>query len=185
MARQQAEILGVGRLPTKQEVEEIRNQEEEQIITVNDEPEIKVEATKVDPVPLPIDANLEKSNTIAEEIIDTVNQRVEQAMTDLSSQSEEAEQNIDLTPNESAVPLPLSESQTEQIPEVEQGGMQDEVSGAEVSDVEREFRALIAELIEAGVEPAGMMEDARFEILNERAIAEGFETWPVFVEMTQ
>jgi len=185
MARQQAEILGVGRLPTKQEVEEIRNQEEEQIITVNNEPEIKVEATKVDPVPLPIDANLEKSNTIAEEIIDTVNQRVEQAMTDLSSQSEEAEQNIDLTPNESAVPLPLSESQTEQIPEVEQGGMQDEVSGAEVSDVEREFRALIAELIEAGVEPAGMMEDARFEILNERAIAEGFETWPVFVEMTQ
>ena len=63
--------------------------------------------------------------------------------------------------------------------------MEDEVSGAEVSDVEREFRALIAELIEAGVEPAGMMEDARFEILNERAIAEGFETWPVFVEMTQ
>ena len=185
MARQQAEILGVGRLPTKQEVEEIRNQEEEQIITVNNEPEIKVEATKVDPVPLPIDANLEKSNTIAEEIIDTVNQRVEQAMTDLSSQSEEAEQNIDLTPNESAVPLPLSESQTEQIPEVEQGVMQDEVSGAEVSDVEREFRALIAELIEAGVEPAAMMEDARFEILNERAIAEGFETWPVFVEMTQ
>ena len=51
MARQQAEILGVVDFPTKQEVEEIRNQEEEQIITVNDEPEIKVEATKVDPVP--------------------------------------------------------------------------------------------------------------------------------------
>ena len=185
MARQQAEILGVGRLPTKQEVEEIRNQDDEKIPIVEDEPKPMVEAIQIEPVPLPSDANLEKSNTVAEDIIDTVNQRVEQAMTDLSSQSEELEQNIDLTPNESAVPLPLNDSQNEQLPEVEQEVMAEDVSISEVSDVEREFRALIAELIEAGVEPSAMMEDARFEVLNERAIAEGFETWPVFVEMTQ
>ena len=184
MARQQAEILGVGRLPTKQEVKEIREQEEQKVSVVEDEPKPKVEVSQIEPVPLPDNANLEKSNTAAEDIIDKVNQRVDQAMTDLSNQDGEVEENIDLTPNESVVPLPQSGNLDDQVPSQEEPSSDnDQVS--EVSDIEREFRALISELMESGIDPSSMMEDARFEILNERAIAEGFETWPVFVEMTQ
>ena len=54
----------------------------------------------------------------------------------------------------------------------------------EMSDVEIEFRALVTELIDAGVEPTEMMDDPRWEDISERAMATGFETWPVFLELT-
>ena len=40
--------------------------------------------------------------------------------------------------------------------------------------IEKEFRPLIAELIEAGVDPADMMTDPRLEDVNERALAQDF-----------
>ena len=40
------------------------------------------------------------------------------------------------------------------------------------------------ELIDAGVEPSAFMDDPRWEDLNERAIAEGLETWPILLQMT-
>ena len=49
--------------------------------------------------------------------------------------------------------------------------------------IEKEFRALIMELLEAGVDPADMMTDPRLEDINERALAQDFETWPVFMQM--
>jgi hypothetical protein len=49
--------------------------------------------------------------------------------------------------------------------------------------IEREFRALIQELLEAGVDPADMMTDPRLEDITERALAQEFETWPVFMQM--
>ena len=54
----------------------------------------------------------------------------------------------------------------------------------QMSDVEIEFRALVTELIEAGIEPVDMMDDPRWEDISERATANGFETWPVFLELT-
>lgn len=183
MARQQAEILGVGRLPSKQQVEKIRSEPEpEQVITEVEEVANSTPA-RVEPVPLPADANLEKSSSVAEEIIDTVNQRVDEAMSNISAVEESAEEEytVDLTPGESEVPLPLNVDNP--LEESIQG--ENRVDDSSITDIEREFRALISELINSGIEPSAMMEDPRFEYLNERAIAEGFETWPVFVEMTQ
>ena len=64
---------------------------------------------------------------------------------------------------EEAVPEPVEEPQTE---------------------IEVEFRALVTELLANGVEPSDMVDDPRWEPINERAAAVGFETWPVFMELT-
>ena len=53
----------------------------------------------------------------------------------------------------------------------------------EMSNVEREFRELVTGLLAAGVDPKDMMDDPRWEDLTERAAAEGFETWPVFLQL--
>ena len=62
--------------------------------------------------------------------------------------------------------------------------IEEEEEIVEMSDVEIEFRALVTELIEAGVEPSEMMDDPRWEDISERAMATGFETWPVFLQLT-
>jgi hypothetical protein len=54
----------------------------------------------------------------------------------------------------------------------------------ERSDVEIEFRELVSGLMAAGIEPTEMMNDPRWEDLSERALAIGFETWPVFLQLT-
>ena len=66
------------------------------------------------------------------------------------------------------------------IPEVED----EDEEIIEMSDVEIEFRALVTELLEAGIEPSDMMDDPRWEDISERAMAIGFETWPVFLQLT-
>jgi hypothetical protein len=53
----------------------------------------------------------------------------------------------------------------------------------EMSNVEKEFRELVTGLLAAGVDPKDMMDDPRWEDLTERAAAEGFETWPVFLQL--
>jgi hypothetical protein len=52
-----------------------------------------------------------------------------------------------------------------------------------MSNIEREFRELVTGLLAAGVAPSDVMDDPRWEDLNERASAEGFETWPVFLQL--
>ena len=52
------------------------------------------------------------------------------------------------------------------------------------TEIEIEFRALVTELMANGVEPSDMVDDPRWEPINERAAAVGFETWPVFMELT-
>jgi hypothetical protein len=54
----------------------------------------------------------------------------------------------------------------------------------EVSELESELRTFFQELIDAGVEPSEFMDDPRWEDINERAIAEGLETWPILLQMT-
>ena len=65
-----------------------------------------------------------------------------------------------------SVPLPASAPETD-----------------DTSPIEKEFRALVQELLDAGVDPSDMMSDSRLEDINERALAQNFETWPVFMQM--
>jgi len=67
---------------------------------------------------------------------------------------------------EASIPLPTGE------PEIDN-----------TSPIEREFRALIQELLDTGVDPSDMMTDPRLEEITERALAQNFETWPVFMQM--
>ena len=52
------------------------------------------------------------------------------------------------------------------------------------TEIEIEFRALVSELMAGGIEPSDMVDDPRWESIKERAAAVGFETWPVFMELT-
>jgi hypothetical protein len=54
---------------------------------------------------------------------------------------------------------------------------------APMEDIEIEFRDLVNGLLAAGVDPTEMMDDPRWEEINERAAAAGFETWPVFLQL--
>ena len=85
----------------------------------------------------------------------------------------------DTTVDQTALEIQPSIPQNVAIPSIEEP---EEV--VEMSDVEIEFRALVTELIDAGVEPTEMMDDPRWEDISERAMATGFETWPVFLELT-
>jgi hypothetical protein len=76
-----------------------------------------------------------------------------------------AETAVEETPT--SIPIP------EPVPEPE----------PEMSEVEREFRELVTGLLAAGVAASDIMDDPRWENLNERATAEGFETWPVFLQL--
>ena len=75
-----------------------------------------------------------------------------------------------LPPN--AVEPPLEEVESQPVVEAPQ------------TEIEIEFRALVSELMANGIEPSEMVDDPRWESINERASAVGFETWPVFMELT-
>ena len=81
--------------------------------------------------------------------------------------------------NDESLDAPQSPVENVQIPEIVEAEPE-----IEMSDVEIEFRALVTELMEAGVEPSDMMDDSRWEDISERAMAIGFETWPVFLQLT-
>jgi hypothetical protein len=78
----------------------------------------------------------------------------------------------------SPAPVEAPSGDNVELPEVE------EEPEAAMSEMEVELRAFFQELIDAGVEPSAFMDDARWEDLNERAIAEGVETWPILLQMT-
>ena len=67
--------------------------------------------------------------------------------------------------SDESIPLPNAEPEVDDTPAIE-----------------KEFRALVQELLEAGVDPSEMMSDVRMEDINERALAQNFETWPVFMQ---
>ena len=69
--------------------------------------------------------------------------------------------------NRENVPMPAVESEPEESME----------------PIEVEFRELVNGLLAAGVDPTEMMDDPRWEDINERAAAVGFETWPVFLQL--
>lgn len=161
MARQQAEVLGVGRLVKKSQ------------ITVQDSP---IEA-------LPPQIKTEDEAKL-DAVLDNFS---DQMMEDIITQSEEVV-NVQLPTtkiDEISVDdeVAIIES-PEPIGNVEIPVIAVEEEVVEMSDVEIEFRALVTELLEAGVEPSDMMDDPRWEDISERATATGFETWPVFLQLT-
>ena len=172
MARQQAEVLGVGRLdkPAPPEPEPVTpaqpSAKVEPITPAGDtgedplEMEV-VETTAVEPVdvPLPPGASPDPEASVP---------------LPANQPSEAPDQTVD----EADSPTPeVEEAKAVNLPEVVE-----EVE--DVSEIEVELRAFFQELIDAGVEPASFMDDPRWEDISERAIAEGLETWPILLQMT-
>lgn len=161
LARQQAEVLGVGRLVKKSQI-------------------IEQEA--------PVEALPPQVKSTDQASLDAVLDNFsDQMMEEITTQAE-AMVNVELpvsapkedtTVDQTALEIQPSIPQNVAIPSIEEP---EEV--VEMSDVETEFRALVTELIDAGVEPTEMMDDPRWEDISERAMATGFETWPVFLELT-
>jgi hypothetical protein len=180
LARQQAEVLGVGRLQKKSKitVQEVPHKPSPPTPTISDS-----EAT--------MNAMMDNfSNEMLENITDPA--PVTNVTLPKPSPTKE-----DISAGSVFVPLPTSttdevelsnddiETEKEQtqtadveLPEVEEV---DEEAG--MSDIEIEFRELVNGLLAAGVEPSDMMDDPRWEDITERAAAIGFETWPVFLEL--
>ena len=191
LARQQAEVLGVGRLERKVTITEVSPSETA----------IPVQSTapaQVDSAPN-MDDMMDgfSSNMLAEMAIETDSE--EQVSVELPTAGPTDEEQVSV-PEHAFIPLPpgaqqkpeatpepvleafVEESATPSsgdvpIPEVEPE------PEPEMSEIEREFRELVTGLLAAGVEPSQMMDDPRWDNITERATAAGFETWPVFLEL--
>ena len=161
LARQQAEGLGVGRLVKKSQITE----QEAPVETLP--PQIKTEdEAKLDAV----------LDNFSDQMMDAITAQVEEVIN-----VELPTSKVDDIPKEDEVEMIQTAAAVENVarPVTEEA---EEI--IEMSDVEIEFRALVTELMEAGVEPSDMMDDPRWEDISERAMATGFETWPVFLQLT-
>ena len=137
LARQQAEILGVG--------------------LAKKEPEI-VEVPVFDSIPEPAtEPDNDMESSFVTEMIPEVDEVV--------------------VPLPGADPQPIEEETAElALPEIV-------VIEENMPEIEKEFRTIVQELLDEGVDPSDMMSDSRLEDVQERAMAIGFETWPVFMHM--
>ena len=165
LAKQQAEILGIGLAEPEPEIVDVP--------VVETKPELVVEE--------PDTTNELESAFISEMIPEEVKQvalptAVESESVALPVTKEET--SVDLTGTEDTAPPEALADVDEGVP-LPSG----EAKIDDMLPIEREFRNLIEELLDAGVDPSEMMSDARLEDINERALAQNFETWPVFMQM--
>ena len=170
-ARQQAEVLGVGRLqrPAPQVVEQpvdnitIEQPVVEEVVEpkfIDSQPEEhEVEVGEVEHVPLP------PSETAVE--VEDVPLPNNQYTDDIETSAPE-------------------ESVHSEEPDVEEVAIEEapEEEAEPQSEVEIEFRAFIQEKMDAGADVSEFMDDPRWEELNERAIANQLDTWSILVDMT-
>ena len=182
MARQQAEVLGVGRLEKKSKITELKPSE----MPVTPAPTVTDTTENMDDMMNDFSANMLDGMTTEAE----VNVPRQVALPPLEE------------PEHVFVPLPPGmnseesepegeilavATQPEQVETVDTGNVPipepEPEPEPEMSNVEREFRELVTGLLAAGVDPKDMMDDPRWEDLTERAAAEGFETWPVFLQL--
>ena len=187
MARQQAEVLGVGRLEKP----------------APSEPE-PVAAPAPAPAPEPLEAPVAQTSPESEpeapvdDLATAVDESVvaEQPAVPLPPSASTAPT---ATTEEASVPLPASNTGERPAEDATNQPLQstpseDETKAldlpevveevVEISEIESELRAFFQELIDAGVEPSAFMDDPRWEDISERAIAEGLETWPILLQMT-
>ena len=169
-ARQQAEVLGVGRAAepaTPEPVVQDNNSEVSEIAPPEIVMESEVVIEKHASVPLPsID---DGTSNEPQNVEDAITKATDTGFGEMQAAGEEldsVEESVD--PVVETVPLPSVPEE----PEPQQ------------SEIEIEFRALVSELLSNGIEPSEMMDDPRWNIINERATAVGFETWPVFLQLT-
>ena len=188
LARQQAEVLGVGRLQKKVKITEAAPED----IPVSPPVKTKKSEANMDEMmddfstnmlaEMTEDAGHEDTEHVelptAEPEVETSPEVVEHAFVPLPPGSQVTE--TEPTPVEMNQPAETAVEETptsipipEPVPEPE----------PEMSEVEREFRELVTGLLAAGVAASDIMDDPRWENLNERATAEGFETWPVFLQL--
>jgi len=172
LARQQAEVLGVGRLQKKINI-------------------TKVEPTAIQNVatPAPVEVESEMQNMVGDFKQEVMASAVEEVANEVSTASNDfafvplpgastAEPIADNVVDNSTLESTIDDSNNVSLPEPEAEEVPD------MSDVELEFRELVSGLMAAGIDPAEMMNDPRWEDLSERALAIGFETWPVFLQLT-
>jgi len=169
LARQQAEILGVGRAAepaTPEPVVEEPVQVPELVAETIDASEVEIAEHQSVPLPTVESDDADGPQSVTEAIV--------KATTDGFEEMQAAGDELQ---EDSPLPTPSPEPTPEEtIPEPEPEEPQ--------SEIEIEFRALVSELIAQGVEPSDMVDDPRWDSINERAAAVGFETWPVFMELT-
>jgi hypothetical protein len=172
LARQQAEILGVGRAAEPATPEPVI-QEEAPTPSSKPTPEIvevgEVVIEQPDSVPLP---NVERDQNEGPQ---SVTEAITKATTDGFDEMQAAGEELEVV----EVPLPSVAQETESVEDIAP-----DVIEEPQSEIEIEFRALVTELIANGVEPSDMVDDPRWDSINEQAAAVGFETWPVFMELT-
>ena len=168
MARQQAEVLGVGRLEKPKPAEPEPAPEPEPVPAPEPAPE---------PEPVEVEAEPEPAEPA----------EPEQAAVPLPPSATPAPE-----PKPTPVPLPPSaEPANEEVAEAPPAAQTENIElpevmeeEPEISELEVELRAFFQELIDAGVEPSAFMDDPRWEDISERAVAEGLETWPILLQMT-
>ena len=168
MARQQAEVLGVGRLEKPKPAEPEPAPEPEPVPAPEPAPE---------PEPVEVEAEPEPAQPA----------EPEQAAVPLPPSATPAPE-----PEPTPVPLPPSaEAENEEVVEAPPAAQTENIElpevmeeEPEISELEVELRAFFQELIDAGVEPSAFMDDPRWEDISERAVAEGLETWPILLQMT-
>ncbi len=177
MARQQAEVLGVGRLEKKSKITELKPSE----MPVTPAPTVADTTEKMDDMMNDFSANMLDGMTTEAEV--NVPRQVA-----LPPQEEPEHVFVPLPPGGHSPETEVSVvAEPEQVEAVDTGNVPipepEPEPEPEMSNVEREFRELVTGLLAAGVDPKDMMDDPRWENLTERAAAEGFETWPVFLQL--
>ncbi len=201
-ARQQAEVLGVGRLEQPEPVSEAPVPNPAPAPS-DAEGEVAAQVVAADsdtvPVPLPAHDPAERDETLLE----NVSRRVDEAIEEMVGADGKADTNPSIDAPALEVPLPSTEAEGDASPSPPTSDdaptaptdNADTPTPEDVSlpvteeddmpAVEREFRDLVTELMAAGVEPGAMMDDPRWEDLNERAVAAGVDSWGIFVGMME
>lgn len=183
MARQQAEVLGIGRLekpkapeppaapepPSVQEVVPATPEPMDEATSPSDIAETVAAAGEPVAVPLPPAAKAPEPVVVEAQVPLPPSSAAEAPPMSAVSGAEEAPgEPSPAAAAEGAIPLPAVETEPE---------------GEPMSDAEAELRAFFAELMEAGVEPSAFMDDPRWEDINERALAAGVEPWPILMQV--
>lgn len=175
-ARQQAEVLGIGRLekpkPTpKKDVakptnvsQPVENADPEPTLAPAPEPADVQAPVPLPPAPAP-------SEHLPSPAVQHAEPNLQEApSTPSASTPSTADSTDEADLAEVVEPIPLPEEVVEE-------------NTVQMSDAEREVRSFFTELIESGVEPSAFMDDPRWEDINERALASKVEVWPILMEM--
>ncbi len=190
MARQQAEVLGIGRLQKKVNITTVEPAAAQSVEAPAPAQSVEAPAPLPSPAPtaIEVESNIQSvTDGFSQEVMASVAEEVatndEMSFIPLPGAAPVApvlDNVVENSTPESSFdePQPSADDNSVSLPEPEV----EEV--AEMSDVEIEFRELVTGLMAAGVDPTEMMNDPRWENLSERALAIGFETWPVFLQLT-